>query len=91
MTAEIPEGDFYPCVGLAGLKDTVRLGGETTAPSPAPAILSPHSPQDSLLADDLMAVDYNEDDWRSLNDVNINGQVSQSVLYVAIPMFNTIA
>ena len=76
VSVDMPQGGLYPCVGLAGPQDVVRLGGPFPPPSPGPVILSPHSPPTPAFGEDaFMAVDYNEDDWRRLHDVKLNGQV----------------
>ncbi|KAF2358252.1 SPRY domain [Trinorchestia longiramus] len=75
VTVVQPEGGLYPCVGLAGPQDRVRLMGPLPPPSAGPVILSPHSPPPPLPGEDVpMLIDHNDDDWSRLHDVKLNGQ-----------------
>uniref|UniRef100_A0A2P2I4T9 SPRY domain-containing protein 3-like n=1 Tax=Hirondellea gigas TaxID=1518452 RepID=A0A2P2I4T9_9CRUS len=75
VTVVMPQGGLYPCVGLAGPQDMVRIAGPFPPPSSGPVIMSPHSPLTTIMGEEApMAVDHNEDDWSRLHDVKLSGQ-----------------
>ena len=70
-TVSVPLGGLYPCIGLVGAGDAVRL---------IPYHLWPPD------EDTHMSVDTSEEDWLRLHHIRLNGQVIYLVIITKLCM-----